>query len=431
MKGEYLRHILELAMIFPAALFCLVPLRGSFRISLPKLIAFVVLEELTIIFAGAWVCLRYPRLPFLFLTILISFPSLLLVSRLSITKISFCTLNAIMFCALCNSFTLFLIAPYELDGLSTFTPRSSLIEIALAMVVFLFFLPLLYQNMPLLFSMKRLNGLWMPLSSFPAVLSGFLIWMSPQDFQLILQGRIRLFSLICISFLLIALWLQYYLFWRVAQRLDESANLMQEVTLLRMQMKRYAELGRHLNEVKILRHDYRQHMRVISELARDGDKDELIRYLDELDNSPALSNPARYCSNLATDALAAHYSSLAAAQKTKIDWTIELPETLPGREAAFCSILGNLLENALHAAAKLPEEQRRIQVVCRMLSEQMIGVSVENPYTGKIRRDAEGLPYRKGSLGLRSVSATVNRYPGSMEITTDNGIFAVHILLFT
>ncbi len=430
MQTAYLRHALELAMIFPASLFCLVPMRGTFRISLPKLVFYVTLTEAAIIFAGAWICLYFPKLPLLFLSVLICFPLLVLVSDLSIPKLLFCTLNAILFCVFCNIYTLFLMARYELDGLSTFTPRSSLVSILLTLFVFLITSPVLSRMIPQLFSMKRLNGIWLIVSAFLTALSIFLLWMAPKDLNLVFEGRIRLLCLIYIPAALIIIWLQYCMLWWVAQRLEESAKLQQEVTLLRMQTKRYEEFGRHLNELRVLRHDYRQHIRVLSELGREGKTDDLLRYLDELDHSPALTAPARYCANLAVDALASHYTALAAEQSSIIDWTLELPETLSGRETDFCAIIGNLTENALHAVETLPEEQRRVQVVCRMLSEQMLGISVENPYTGRIRRDAEGLPYRKGSLGLRSVSAMVNQYHGSMDISTNNGIFAVHILLY-
>ncbi len=430
MQNAFLRHALEMAMIFPASLFCLVPLRRSFRISPVKLVFVVTLIEALIIFAGAWICSYFPKLPFLFLSVLICFPLLVLVSDLSIPKLCFCTVNAIMLCTFCNMYTLFLMVPYELDGLSTFTPRSSAICLVLSLIVFLITFPVLVNMFPKLFSMKRLNGMWLALSLFPVTISAFLIWMYPNDLRIILEGRIRLFCLISLPVLLIFIWLHYCLLWWVAQQLEDSANLRQEITLLRMQTKRYEEFGRHLNELRVLRHDYRQHLRVLSELAREGKTDDLLHYIDEMDHSPALTSPVRYCANLAVDALASHYSALAEQEDSIIDWTLELPETLPGRETDFCAILGNLTENALHAVKKLPVEQRRVQIVCRMLSEKMLGISAENPYTGKIRRDAEGLPYRKGSLGLRSVSAIVNRYHGSMDVSTENGIFAVHILLF-
>ena len=96
-------------------------------------------------------------------------------------------------------------------------------------------------------------------------------------------------------------------------------------------------------------------------------------------------------------------------------------------------ILGNLVENALQAVEKLPEEQRRVQVVARMLSDRMLGISVENPYTGRIRLRSDGLPAVRRTnhgVGLPSVAATVKRYGGTMDLDVSGGIFRVSILMY-
>ena len=104
---------------------------------------------------------------------------------------------------------------------------------------------------------------------------------------------------------------------------------------------------------------------------------------------------------------------------------------MPVREADFCSILGNLLENAVRAAGEEPPENRRVRAIGRMLSDAMMGLSVENPCSRKIPMK-NGLPVsdREGhGIGLASVSATVHRYGGSLDIKNEDGLFSVNILL--
>ena len=64
-------------------------------------------------------------------------------------------------------------------------------------------------------------------------------------------------------------------------------------------------------------------------------------------------------------------------------------------ESDFIAIFGNLMENAVHATADLPEEKRNIQVNVRMLSDAMMGLTVKNPYEGTIRLKKNGLPKQK------------------------------------
>ena len=95
-------------------------------------------------------------------------------------------------------------------------------------------------------------------------------------------------------------------------------------------------------------------------------------------------------------------------------------------------ILGNLLENALRAVKNLPKEQRYVSVISSLLSDTIIGISVDNPFSGKIKFKRNGLPRssREGhGIGLVSVMNTVKRYDGTMKVTAEKNIFSVDIVL--
>ena len=95
--------------------------------------------------------------------------------------------------------------------------------------------------------------------------------------------------------------------------------------------------------------------------------------------------------------------------------------------------MGNLLENALQAVARLPEDQRHVEAVSLMLSDAMLGISVLNPYKDRIRLGKNGLPHGNKAghgLGLASVASTVQRYRGTLDIRTENNVFAVDILMY-
>ena len=60
-------------------------------------------------------------------------------------------------------------------------------------------------------------------------------------------------------------------------------------------------------------------------------------------------------------------------------------------------------------------------MISSLLSETIIGLSVDNPYSGKIKFKGHG-------IGLTSVMNTVSRYDGSMNITVEKNIFSVNIV---
>ena len=97
------------------------------------------------------------------------------------------------------------------------------------------------------------------------------------------------------------------------------------------------------------------------------------------------------CANAALDAIAGHYQRIAETQNTRISWRLDLPERLPLDEVDLCMMLGNLLENALHAVCALLRLTRGSDDF-HMIGGAMLGLSVENGYVGEIAFAPNGLP---------------------------------------
>lgn len=428
----YWRYVLELAMVAPASVLCLVPLRKFYAVP-PLLVALVALaEEAIVVFFGAVVGLRQqlPSALILAMSVVLFFPSLMLAVQASLSKLLFCFGNAIMLSVYVNLLTTIISAPWEQDDLLTFSPRSSLFCLLLAFTLCILFFRMMNTELPDLFYERQLDYLWV--WSIPVMLAVTVLFLWHITLSASLAGDSELRSRLLVTLLLfpVCLLILFRLLWRFSRRLHAEADLAQENSLLRMESKRFASLSRYLNETRALRHDFRQHLRVLSGLAQSGKTEELVEYLASLEDVPVL---VRYSANPTVDALIAYYAALAENQATHIDWALELPEELNMRTTDFCAILGNLVENALQAVEKLPEEQRRVQVVARMLSDRMLGISVENPYMGRIRLRSDGLPAVRRTnhgVGLPSVAATVKRYGGTMDLDVSGGMFRVSILIY-
>ena len=132
------------------------------------------------------------------------------------------------------------------------------------------------------------------------------------------------------------------------------------------------------------------------------------------------------------DALAGYYDHAAGQQGVPVEGKLALPRQLPMPEADLCTILGNLLENALHASQKLPPEQRRVQVMAQMLSPAMLGLVVENRYDGVLKKQQGILRSTKHEgtgIGLVSAETVVHKYNGSLHLETEEHLFRVNVLL--
>ena len=362
-------------------------------------------------------------------------PVITRLKTLSFSRKIFCLLNAGMLCELCSMYTRFITAPYESTG-HTFTDTTAIPALAflgMSAVVGVVFFRTLTVKLPVLMNEERIAGVWRYMFLFPLVMSIVIHWMTPISPRVVMTGRVRPIALALVTFVMASAFMFYHIFWWTTARLTESARLQQENTFLQMEAKRYNEMKSYVNYARELRHNFRQHILVITSLAYSGQLPELREYLSQFADMNT-KNYKLFCANHAVDAVASHYDRVAGTQDTAITWRLELPAELAVREADYCAIFGNLIENALTTVKTLPPESRKINVISSMLSQYMTGISIDNPFTGKITFGKNGLPISPKAghgIGLASVMNTVRRYNGNMNITTTDNIFSVDIILYS
>ena len=348
------------------------------------------------------------------------------------TKQFFCFLNACMMTSFCFLYGKLLTAPLEV-GNDTGAPlmTSSLICFGLCILQGALFFKTLFVKLPVLLTEETLDKTWRYLLFIPLALSILFLWVSPREAAVVMTGRVRITTLAFLVMVPPFFWMFYHGAWWITTRLNESARVQIENDMLQMEGKRYRELREYMEETRTLRHDFRQHINIISGLFHSGQTEKLSDYLTEYTQKVG-DMLVSYCANQAVDAIAAHYDAIAAAQETRISWSLDLPQELPVLETDYCAVFGNLVENALRAVKNLPVEKREISVTSQMLSDLMLGLSVKNPYAGEIRFGKKGLPRssREGhGVGLSSVKNTAKKYHGSLDVTAEDGIFSAVVLM--
>ena len=343
----------------------------------------------------------------------------------------FCVFNSAMLCALCPMYTIYINAPCELANDSgVFTLSSGVLCVIISVIIGAIFFRTLSVKFSFLLKEDSIRDIWRYFFMIPLAMSVVICWMTPLRPEVVMTGRVRPVGLMLVIFLTAGIFISCHIFWRIVARLTEQAKLQQENNLLTMESKRYEEMRSYMDFTRALRHDFRQHIFVMSELSEAGKIPELKAYLSHLAKT---ENPGKgyrtFCANGAVDAIASHYDRLANDDGVKISWRLELPHVLPVKDTDYCAMMGNLIENALKAVKTLPQEKRKVNVISSMLSGAMLGLSVDNEYSGSITLNKNGLPEHHG-MGLISVMNTVNHYGGSMSISTGNNIFSVDIILY-
>ena len=421
------RYALELSLIVPAVIFAVLPVVEYLRFRSKAALFSSIFVIAAMILGGAYLGVQNKiRVRIIAIPLAVAiFVFYMIIFDTEIGKKLFCFSNALMLSVICPMYTITVNAPRELgNAYGMFTFSSGLVSLSISVIIGAIFFKTLKVKIPTLLKEDSIRDIWNFMFLIPLGMSALLYWMIPLYPAVVMTGRVRPVLTVLIALVAGAIFVLYHIFWWTVSRLTEHSRLQQENSLLNMEAKRYSELRNYMNETRALRHDFRQHVFVMSELADTERLDELKAYISQLSENASKSYRS-YCANSAVDAVASHYDHLAEAEGIEIFWSLALPSVPPMKEPEYCAMLGNLIENAMNAVKALPKEKRKIKVISSMLSDVMLGLSVDNIY--------DGLPFshKKGhGTGLVSVMNTVNRYGGNMTIKTEKNIFSVNIILY-
>lgn len=102
--------------------------------------------------------------------------------------------------------------------------------------------------------------------------------------------------------------------------------------------------------------------------------------------------------------------------------------------ADLYSLFGNIVDNAVTAAAALPERDRRVVSITSSVSAGMLFLHEENYFAGDVRMEA-GIPQTSTGdeahhgFGTRSIAYVAKKYGGEAHFAAKDGIFSVDVVL--
>ena len=208
----------------------------------------------------------------------------------------------------------------------------------------------------------------------------------------------------------------------------------QRLVWTKAQQNYYEEINRQYMETRRLWHDFQNHLLAIQALNESGDREGADRYVKELNESISTSKLAPKTGCNPVDLLLYKKQEQAAEQGINLRLGIQCKLGRMGFAGYdLCSVIGNLLDNALEAVADITDEDRIIELELKQ-QQGMLLITCNNPYRGQLKGTNGMLLTTKKDkgnhgIGLSSIRQVCRKYQGTMEIQTEDGMFRVHILL--
>ena len=256
------------------------------------------------------------------------------------------------------------------------------------------------------------------LSGFPVMAAIILYCVTAMD-----SGIYRFVACICVvGISLLSVSLYNSLAINLGDRMRKE-YLEREVEAYRHEM----ELMRISNrKEENLRHDLRHHLFEIEGLAKQGKNEKVCDYIEEMRSTFADSKQMVHTGEYETDSLINYLLDSAKNHLITVDCDIKIPEDIDVSQCKLNVIVGNLLENAIDAAAKA--EEKKI-IFTMQFSGGVLFLRIKNTYGGNIKIE-NGRVHGKRSInshgiGLRSVQDLISQQNGNIDIKATEEFFVV------
>ena len=175
-------------------------------------------------------------------------------------------------------------------------------------------------------------------------------------------------------------------------------------------------------------------MDAIREMLERGKVEDAIRYVGEVSQKLCESGSRIWSNHLFLDMVL--NMKVQEAQERLIQSEIYFDDMsgLTMQETDISVLFGNLLDNAIEAAEKIFDPDRRWIKVCGERKGDMLVLNISNPTEQELQFEGE-LPVSTKEdktlhgFGLQSVRHIAERYQGEMEVEENKGVFHVGLVL--
>jgi len=184
--------------------------------------------------------------------------------------------------------------------------------------------------------------------------------------------------------------------------------------------------------VKSIRHDMKLHLATLENYIKDN-PEKALAYVNHLLGDIGKSEVYSDTGNVAFDSIINFKLKSAKDAGIAVNLDIFTPAVIGIETSDIVIIVGNLLDNALEAVTKVEDKFINIHIVYQ---KGNLLIKVENSFAGVVKIDEkldELTTLKAGDghgYGLKNVRKSAEKYHGNVDVSHEEGIFAVKVLLY-
>lgn len=213
------------------------------------------------------------------------------------------------------------------------------------------------------------------------------------------------------------------MFGRKDRKLTEYQNALVE--------QHYAEIENIYRTMRGWRHDWHNHIQALCAQLDSGEYEKARSYLDEINQSILTIDTVLKTGNTMADAILNSKISLMKSKEIEVEAEAQVPASLSVPDVDLCIIIGNLLDNALEACAKLEPGNRFVHIYIHVKGA-MLYMSFTNSAGKKQPKIGNLFLSSKGSdhgFGLKRVDSLVEKNGGYLTRASEDGGYTTEVTL--
>lgn len=223
----------------------------------------------------------------------------------------------------------------------------------------------------------------------------------------------------------------FYIIDKQNDLIETKEKLFFTETHINSQIAHYEQLYKHQTEIRTFRHDIKNILLSIMGILKESDTEKALQVmqanLDMLDDS---NKKIVNTGHPITDAILQSKLHDANTKGIKLSISTKLTEKIIVDELELGIVLGNALDNAIEAAARVKNIHEKVVAFDMITTAERIIITIENPVDGNVntnklvtsKRDKENHGY-----GVGSIKTIARKYDGVAEFAYSNGMFTTNI----
>ena len=295
----------------------------------------------------------------------------------------------------------------------------NMIRYLFVLIVINFYKIRIEKNIPLIFSL--LIALTAAISMVVTI--NMLLVVDSNNYKFIFINMVLIF-IICIILI--------YIFNKIVNVMTENARQKILIKQSEYYEKQIEADRKHINNTRKIKHDMKNHMYAIRNMAKNNMSKDIITYtndiLGKIEGEKVYINTGNY---LIDGILNVKFEEIKN-QGIDFKYDVKIPEGNKLPEFEVITILGNLLDNAIEGVKSI-KDNRYIEVFISYKDSNLL-IKIVNTFDGLVIKDNKGFVSRKEEktyhgIGLENVREQVEKSNGYMNIDTGNCMFTVDLFI--